>query len=124
MTARGVGDRYEDIALAHLERAGLALLARNFSCRYGELDLVMRERETIVFVEVRYRRGAAAGGGFGDGIDSISAAKRAKLVRAAGIYLSTHPRLADRACRFDVLAIGGDAAAPSLDWRRNAFEAC
>lgn len=123
MTARGIGDRYEDIALAHLERAGLALLARNFSCRYGELDLVMRERETIVFVEVRYRRGAAASGGFGDGIDSISAAKRAKLVRAAGIYLSLHPRLADRTCRFDVLAIGGDAAAPSLDWRQNAFDA-
>ncbi len=123
MTARSVGDRYEDIALAHLERAGLVLLARNFSCRYGELDLVMRERETIVFVEVRYRRGAAAAGGFGDGVDSISAAKRAKLVRAAGIYLSMHPRLADRSCRFDVLAIGGDAAAPLLDWRQNAFEA-
>ena len=46
------------------------------------------------------------------------------LLRAAAVFLSSHPQLADRGCRFDVLAISGDAAAPSLDWRRNAFEAC
>ena len=117
--ARAAGARYEDIALAHLERAGLALIARNYHCRYGEIDLVMRERDTVVFVEVRYRRS----GGFGDGIDSVHAGKRAKLVRAAGAFLADHPRLADTACRFDVLAIADDARAP-IDWRRNAFEAC
>ncbi|MEO5559874.1 MAG: YraN family protein [Dokdonella sp.] len=121
---RSAGARYEDIALAHLERAGLALIARNFSCRHGELDLVMDERNTIVFVEVRYRRGAGGARGFGDGIDSVSASKRAKLVRAAAIFLSTQPRLAQRTCRFDVLAIAGDAAMPSLDWCKNAFDAC
>lgn len=118
--ARSTGARYEDIALAHLERAGLALVARNYRCRYGEIDLVMRDRDVIVFVEVRYRRS----GGFGGGIDSVDAAKRAKLVRAARAFLADHPRLADAACRFDVIAIGDDARAPSLDWRRNAFEAC
>ncbi|NCT66751.1 MAG: YraN family protein [Rhodanobacteraceae bacterium] len=118
MTARDAGNRFEDLALAHLERAGLALLARNFNCRYGELDLVMRDGDTVVFVEVRYRRG----GGFGDGIDSVGAAKRAKLARAAAVFLSTQPRLAARPCRFDVLAIAGTSEAPALDWRRNAFE--
>jgi putative endonuclease len=121
---RSAGARYEDIALAHLERAGLVLLARNFSCRYGELDLVMDERDTVVFVEVRYRRGVRGAIGFGDGIDSVGASKRAKLVRAAAVFLSTQPRLAHRTCRFDVLAIAGDAATPSLDWCKNAFDAC
>ena len=119
-TRRADGARYEDIALAHLERAGLALIARNYQCRYGELDLVMRERDVVVFVEVRYR-GASR---FGDGVDSVGAAKRAKLVRAASAFLAEHPRLAGAACRFDVLAIGGGEDAPSMDWRRNAFEAC
>jgi len=117
---RADGARYEDIALAHLERAGLSLIVRNYNCRYGEIDLVMRDRDVVVFVEVRYRSASA----FGDGIDSVGAAKRAKLVRAAGAFLADHPRLAGAACRFDVLAIGGGADTPSIDWRRNAFEAC
>lgn len=117
---RGAGARFEDIALAHLENAGLALIARNYRCRYGEIDLVMREQDTVVFVEVRYRRSA----GFGGGIDSVDAGKRAKIVRAAGAFLADHPRLAACACRFDVLAIGDRPDAPTLDWRRNAFEAC
>ena len=116
-SASAAGARYEDIALAHLERSGLILIARNYRCRYGEIDLVMRERDTVVFVEVRYRRG----GRFGDGIDSVDAGKRAKLVRAASAFLAEHPRLAQAACRFDVLAIGDHARLPP-DWRRNAFE--
>ena len=117
---RASGAHYESLALAHLERAGLALIERNFNCRYGEIDLVMRERDVVVFVEVRFRSASR----FGDGVDSIGAAKRAKLVRAAGAFLAEHPRLAGAACRFDVLAIAGDADAPSIDWRPNAFEAC
>jgi|SRR5690349_5734913 putative endonuclease len=114
---RARGARYEDVALAHLERAGLALIARNYHCRYGEIDLVMRDRDIVVFVEVRYRSASR----FGDGVDSVGAAKRAKLVRAAGAFLAAHPRLAGAACRFDVLAIDD---AGTIDWRQNAFEAC
>lgn len=117
------GAHYEDLALAHLQRAGLALIERNFACRYGEIDLVMRDRDTVVFVEVRYRRGGAARGGYGGGVDSVGTAKRTKLVRAAGVYLAQRPLLANRACRFDVLAIADGAEAPQLDWRRNAFDA-
>ena len=116
---RVAGARYEDIALAHLEKAGLALLARNYRCRYGEIDLVMRDGDDVVFVEVRYRRSR----GFGGGIDSVDAGKRAKLVRAAGAFLADHAQLAACACRFDVLAIGAAPDAPQIDWRRNAFEA-
>ncbi len=119
--SRSTGARYEEIARSHLETAGLAVIARNFSCRHGEIDLVMRDRDTVVFVEVRYRRGRT-NQGFGDGVDSVGAAKRAKLIRAAGMFLSQHPRLATRPCRFDVVAIAGDAAEPILDWLPNAFE--
>jgi putative endonuclease len=116
---RSAGARYEAMALGHLQDAGLELIARNYHCRYGEIDLVMRERDIVVFVEVRFRRM----GRFGDGIDSVNAGKRAKLVRAASAFLAEHPRLADATCRFDVLAISDDSHAPSPDWRRNAFEA-
>jgi putative endonuclease len=117
--ARAAGARFEDVALDHLERSGLALIARNYRCRFGEIDLVMRERDIVVFVEVRYRRS----GGFGGGIESVHAGKRARLARTAGAFLAAHPRFARAACRFDVLAISdGDAGAASLDWRRGAFD--
>lgn len=124
MSTRSAGAYYEDLALAHLQRQGLVLTTRNFSCRHGEIDLVMAEGDVVVFVEVRYRRGSASGQhGFGDGVDSITAAKRQKLVRAAGAYLA-QARLAQRTCRFDVVAIAGDAEHPVLDWIKNAFDAC
>jgi putative endonuclease len=119
---RSTGSHYEQLACAHLERAGLVLIERNFNCRHGELDLVMRDRDVIVFVEVRYRRGAARSG-FGDGMDSVGAAKRAKLVRAAGAWLARHPREARLACRFDVVAVDGEDDAASLEWRASAFDA-
>jgi len=120
---REAGARCEDLADAYLQRAGLAPIARNFNCRHGELDLVMRDRDVVVFVEVRYRRKGGAGR-FGDGIDSVGASKRARLVRAAAMFLAQHPRLAACTCRFDVVAVAGDAAAPQLEWLPNAFEAC
>lgn len=119
---RAAGARCEDIALGHLQQAGLVLVARNFNCRHGEIDLVMDDRGTLVFVEVRYRRGSTARTNFGDGLDSVSASKRAKLVRAASMFLAGQPRLAQRTCRFDVVAIAGDVAMPTLDWCKNAFE--
>ena len=122
MNTRAAGARSEEAALVHLRNAGLALLARNYSCRYGELDLVMNDRGTVVFVEVRYRSGAGVRGGFGSGIDSVSASKRSRLVRAAQMFLADHPRLAQSACRFDVVALADGEAASAIDWRRNAFE--
>jgi putative endonuclease len=120
---REAGARCEDLADAYLQRAGLAPIARNFNCRHGELDLVMRDGDVVVFVEVRYRR-KGGGGRFGDGFDSVGASKRARLVRAAATFLARHPRLAGRPCRFDVVAVAGDVAAPQLEWLPNAFEAC
>lgn len=121
-TPRTAGSHYEELALGHLQAAGLHLRTRNFTCRLGEIDLVMDDGEVLVFVEVRYRQ-APTRDGFGDGVDSVGAAKRTRLVRAAGMYLAAHPRLAHRACRFDVVAVSGPPGAETFDWRRNAFDA-
>lgn len=109
----------EAIARKHLEAAGLRWLASNARFRHGEIDLVMRDRDAVVFVEVRYRRGD----GYGGSVASVDAGKQRKLVRAAQSFLAAHPALAAAPCRFDVIAIDGDASAPRVDWIRNAFEA-
>ncbi|HOX70953.1 MAG: YraN family protein [Dokdonella sp.] len=116
---RTTGALFEDLALAHAERSGLQLLARNFNCRYGELDLILRERDVVVFLEVRYRRSQ----GFGGALDSVGAGKRDRLIKAASVYLQGRPDLARQACRFDVMAFSGTAQNPLIDWQRNAFEA-
>ena len=116
------GDAVEDAALAFLERQGLRLLARNHALRGGELDLVMLDGggqggDTVVVVEVRFRAGAS----FGGGAASVDAGKRRKLVRAAQLYLGSHPRLARLPCRFDVIEACGHPAAPRIEWMRDAF---
>lgn len=113
------GDAIEAAARAHLERRGLRAVALNQNYRLGELDLVMRDGDTLVFVEVRYRRDTR----FGGGAASVDHFKQRKLVRAAELYLLKHPRDAQRPCRFDVVAASGDPDAPELDWIRDAFRA-
>lgn len=109
--------RREAAARRELERHGLRLRDANVRYRGGELDLVMDHGEVLVFVEVRYRRGASFGGGVG----SVNAAKCRKMARAAGLYLASHPFLASRTCRFDVMSMSGEDEAPRFEWIRNAF---
>ncbi|WP_422505183.1 YraN family protein [Stenotrophomonas sp. GZD-301] len=109
------GAAVEAAALAHLRRAGLQPLAANARYRGGELDLVMRDGDTTVFVEVRYRASAA----FGGGAVSVDLRKRRKLVLAAQLFLLAHPALANLPCRFDVVEAAGDP--PQLRWLRDAF---
>jgi putative endonuclease len=106
------GRQAEDAALDFLQRRGMRLLERNYRCRFGEIDLVMRDGPATVFVEVRMRASSA----FGGAIESITAAKRARLVAAARHYMSAHARVPE--CRFDAVLLNGDGR---LDWLRNAF---
>lgn len=115
---RSTGNYFEDLALAHAQRDGLILITRNFNCRYGELDLVMRDRDIVVFLEVRYRRSPSHGGA----LDSVSAAKRERLAKAASLFLQGNPALSRNTCRFDVMAISGTQQTPTIDWQRNAFD--
>ncbi|MBZ9663335.1 YraN family protein [Pseudomonas sp. LMG 31766] len=113
-----LGRAAEQAARQHLERSGLKLIEQNWSCRRGELDLVMLDGDTVVFVEVRARRHSAWGGA----LESIDARKRGKLVIAAELFLQQHSRWARYPCRFDVVAISTDGAT-RLDWIKNAFDA-
>ncbi|MBN8265452.1 MAG: YraN family protein [Xanthomonadales bacterium] len=116
---RARGDAAEAAALEMLQARGLQLLARNAASRGGELDLVMRDGATVVFVEVRYR----ATRRFGGGAASVDAGKRRRLVHAARAFLAGHPQMADAPCRFDVVDAKGDPDAPTLSWLRAAFDA-
>jgi putative endonuclease len=116
---RAAGSAFEQRACKELERAGLKLLARNYTTRYGELDLVMRDGDTVVFVEVRHRIRA----GFGDAAMSVTAAKRAKLVQTAQLWLAANPKYAQCICRFDVVAYDGPVDNAKMQWLRSAFDA-
>lgn len=111
------GAAVEAAACEYLRAAGLQPVAANARYRGGELDLVMRDGNSLVFVEVRYRRSNA----FGGGAASIDARKRQRLVRAAQLFLAAHPALANLPCRFDVVEAEGDP--PQLRWIRDAFRA-
>ncbi|WP_235499688.1 YraN family protein, partial [Frateuria sp. Soil773] len=109
---RAAGDVFEQRALDELERAGLKLLARNYATRHGEIDLVMRDGDSVVFVEVRYRVRA----GHGDALASVTRAKQDKLIRTASLWLAAHPQHARRACRFDVVSYDGPAGDAHVQW--------
>jgi putative endonuclease len=109
------GARAEDLCAELLRGAGLRVLARNWRCRHGEIDLVAEDRGTLVFAEVRYRRDQRYGGA----AESVTAAKRARLVAAARLYLMRRP---DADCRFDVLLLDS-LEGGRIQWIRNAFAA-
>lgn len=113
------GAAVEAAARDYLLAQGLRELASNAGFRVGELDLVMLDAQTLVFVEVRYRRDDR----FGGGAASVDARKRRKLSLAAQAFLQRHPGLGERACRFDVVEAWGDPARPRLNWLRDAFRA-
>lgn len=113
------GRHAEDAARAYLARAGLREIAANANCRGGELDLVMRDGDCIVFVEVRYRRSSA----FGGGAASVDSGKRRKLVLAAQWFLAGHREYSRAPCRFDVVEASGNPDMPELRWLKDAFRA-
>ena len=109
------GARAEELCAELLRRAGLRVLARNWRCRHGEIDLVAEEGGTLVFAEVRLRRDER----FGGAAESVTMAKQARLIAAARLYLMRRPN-AD--CRFDVLLLDA-LETDRIRWIRNAFTA-
>lgn len=107
------GARAEQLAAQFLQRQGLTLVQTNYHCRFGEIDLILRDKETLVFAEVRQRRNSD----FGGSAASIDARKQQKLILTAQHYLSSQPRLPP--CRFDAVLLD---AAENIEWVKNAFE--
>lgn len=110
------GEQYEELACQYLRKQGLKLLTRNYHCRRGEIDLIMRDKESLVFVEVRYRRHAR----YGSASESVNWHKQRRLIATAQYYL-LHQSKNSPAARFDVIAISGNEGNIELEWIRNAF---
>lgn len=114
----GKGLHYEDQARAYLAARGLRPLQSNYRCRFGEIDLVMGDAQTLCFIEVKYRKSDA----FGGAAAAIPVSKQRKLIRSAECYLAANPALANCPLRFDAVLIQGQPdGVERIDWIRNAF---
>lgn len=109
---RLTGKKAEDVACSFLLRNGLSLVQRNYHCRYGEIDLIMQDSESLVFVEVRFRSSIM----FGSAAESVDSNKQRKLVFTASHYLQKHPT--NQPTRFDVVALSPQQ---EPEWVINAF---
>ncbi len=107
-----LGESAEEQAHNFLIAKGLKPVCRNFNCKQGELDLIMTDKQTLVIIEVRYRKTDK----YGSAVESITRAKQSRIIAATHVYLSTQKT--DSAIRFDVVAISGNG---KLDWIQNAF---
>ena len=117
-SSQTIGQRAEAIACRYLKRRGLRLVARNFRCSLGEIDLVMWDNANLVFVEVRCRKHA----GYGGGLESVTRHKRRRLWYTAELFLK-YRRAEHAVCRFDVVSVhlGQDLQWVSCEWVRDAF---
>ncbi|MGR8998483.1 MAG: YraN family protein [Gammaproteobacteria bacterium] len=106
------GESAEDQAHKFLINKGLKPVCRNFRCKLGELDLIMTDNQTLVIIEVRFRKTDQ----YGSALESVTRAKQSRIIAATHIYLSSQKT--DRPVRFDVIAISGNG---NVDWVQNAF---
>lgn len=111
-----LGAEAENHALLFLKQQGLSLLERNYSCKQGEIDLIMRDKNNVVFVEVRYRDNPD----HGDPLESITRSKQAKVIKAATMYLLKNSLYDKVACRFDVATLSSMSS--KVHWIKDAFQ--
>jgi len=107
------GNAAEDLACVFLQKKGLKLIERNFRCAFGEIDLIMQDGKTLVFIEVRLRSSV----NFGGAAMNINQSKQQKIRRSAALYLQTH---GDSACRFDAILMS-KVDINALEWVQDAF---
>lgn len=112
------GEAFESLACDYLQKAGLQLLARNFRLGHWEVDLIMKDGSTFVFVEVKYRKNEHYGGAAA----ALSHSQRARLRSTAQAYLQQNRLREEKTqCRFDLFAITGHPISPTIEWLKNAF---
>lgn len=117
MQSKDAGAEGEDAALAHLKRAGLKLIQRNYRCRAGEIDLVMLDGKTLALVEVRYRSSSE----FGGPAASVTWRKQRRIITAARHLMMMRAELRNFPARFDVVAISSGLRGPEVEWIKAAF---
>ena len=113
---RNTGTSYERKAAEYLEQQGLVILKHNYRCRQGEIDLIARDKEYLVFVEVKYRSQTRAG----YSLDAVNPAKQKKISKVARYFLAVEYHCTEIPCRFDVIGIDGGC----LHWIKDAFGFC
>ena len=121
MTTRQIGKKCEEYAKTYLEKNGMQIIETNFFCREGEIDIIAREEEYIVFIEVKARKNTL----FGNPCEAVTQTKQRKLIMAAQRYVTQ--KECESAFRFDVVEIlykqcGGDICPTNLNHIRGAFE--
>lgn len=99
--SKKLGQQAEDFACHYLKKQGLSLITRNYACRLGEIDLIMQDKDVLVFIEVRYRHNLK----FGHSLETVHSGKQSKLIKTAKYYLQFHSMPANNTYRFDVLGI-------------------
>lgn len=115
---RALGDSAENLAFDYLKKRGLIPLRRNFRCRLGEIDLIMRDKDCLVIVEVRYRNVRS----LVTAEQTIDNRKQAKLIRTAAMFLAWNERFSSMPLRFDVIGIdAGIDGEQTINWIRDAF---
>lgn len=113
MNKRALGTRYENITAEYLKQQGAQILARNFRCRYGEIDLIAKDGDYLAFVEVKYRSTRK----MGDPAESVTPLKQERIRTAARYYLYQNRYGEETPCRFDVIRILEN----KINWMKNAF---
>jgi len=115
------GQQAEVIALNYLQKQGLKKLLANFSCKHGEIDLIMHDNEFLIFIEVRYRKQTH----FGHPLETINYAKQKKIIKTSQYFLIKYPQYNHLPCRIDAVAINSQTQSgqEQIDWIKNAIEA-
>lgn len=117
LSNRQSGAQWEKAAESFLRSHGLRLLERNFSSRFGEIDLIMEDEKTVVFVEVKYRYSSD----HGSGAEAVTFHKQGRISRTAAWYLAKNPHRAEQICRFDVISMNPQKTDKGIDWIKSAF---
>ena len=113
------GDQAEETAAKFLKNSGHNIINRNFHSRYGEIDLISLDKETLVFTEVRYRKNEQ----FLNAIETIDEYKCRKIIKTSEVFLNKYKKYQSYYCRFDVIAITGEINNPAIKWIKSAFQA-
>ena len=111
------GVYWEERASQLIVSSGATVIARNYTSRFGEIDLVVLDGDKLAFIEVRYRRSYH----FGSALASVSPAKQQKVLMTAQIFLASHEDYCNRYCRFDIIAFDGPRGSVSAQWLKGAF---
>ena len=112
-----LGDYWENVAEKYLHNKSLKTVKRNYFCKMGEIDLIMRDNGILMFVEVKYRKNDD----WVSAAESVTKSKQRKIIKAAQMFLLQNKKYKEMNCRFDVVSIQGEKKEPVINWIKNAF---